>query len=135
MRLLEPPQRHAIQVRSLGRDMLPCLRLKHTSGPNDPSWVLSGKGTLSNRSQATFTRSSGDPNQVFRYRGFLIRNGSKMKLHYHKTRKQVIKVSFPPGLKLSQPFYTFLPIQTQPQSTFNPCSFPTLGRTALKLSG
>ena len=64
--------------------MLLCLRLKHLSGPNDPSWVLSGKGMLPNWLQATLTGlqvtlygSSGDPKQVFRYksyRGFLKRN-------------------------------------------------------------
>ena len=47
--------RHAFQVRSLDRDMLLCLRLKHLSGPNDPSWVLSGKGILPNRLQVTLT--------------------------------------------------------------------------------
>ena len=54
--------------------MLLCLRLKHSSGPNDPSWVPSGKGILPNRLQVTLTRSSGDLNQVFSYRGFLKRN-------------------------------------------------------------
>ena len=43
----------------------------------------------------TLTRSSGDLNQVFRYRGFLIRNRSKMKPHSHETKKQAVEVSFP----------------------------------------
>ena len=47
--------RHAFQVRSLDRDMLLCLRLKHLSAPNDPSWVLSGKGMHPNRLQVTLT--------------------------------------------------------------------------------
>ena len=51
--------RHAVQVRSLGRDMLLCLRLKHLSAPNDPSWVPSGKGILPNQLQVTLNRSSG----------------------------------------------------------------------------
>ena len=87
------------QAESLHRDMFFCLRPKYSSALNDPSLVLSGKGILPNRLQATFPKSYWPHT----YKGFLIRNRAKFNHIFHKIRKQVIEVSFFPGLKISQP--------------------------------